>query len=79
MAGLRFPYHGRSRQICYRIRPSAEGRTEWLILVRKILSFSIPNRFIPAHCGLCTAGHSRLSLRESNASFAERKATIEHW
>ena len=31
------------------VPPSAEGRSGWLNLLRKILSFSIPNRFIPAH------------------------------
>lgn len=49
MAGLRYPSHGRSRQTGYPIRPSAEGRSSWLNFLRKILSFSIPNRFIPAH------------------------------
>ena len=43
---LRF---GRSRQKRYRFRPSEEGRSQWLIVLRKTLSFSIPNRFIPAH------------------------------
>jgi len=47
MAGLRFPSHGRSRQTGYPIRPSAEGRSRWLNFPRKILSFSIPNRFYP--------------------------------
>jgi len=50
MAGLRYTSHGRSRQSGYPIRPSAEGRSCWLNFLRKILSFSIPNRFIPAHC-----------------------------
>ena len=49
MAGLRYPSHGRSRQTGRPIRPSAEGRSSGLILPRKTLSFSIPNRFIPAH------------------------------
>ena len=49
MAGLRYPFHGRSRQLRYRIRPSAQGRSNWLNFLRKILSFSIPIRFIPAH------------------------------
>lgn len=39
----------RLRQLRYRNRPSAEGRSKWLTLLRKILSFSIPNRFIPVH------------------------------
>ena len=39
----------RSRQFRYRNRPSEEGRSKWLTLLRKKLSFSIPNRFIPAH------------------------------
>ncbi len=47
MAGLRYPSHGRLRQT--EIRPSAEGRSNWLYFLRKTLSFSIPNRFIPAH------------------------------
>jgi len=47
MAGLRFPSHGRSRQTGYPIRPSAEGRSNWLNFPRKTLSFSIPNRFYP--------------------------------
>jgi len=50
MAGLRYPSHGRSRQSGYPIRPSAEGRSSWLNFLRKILSFSIPNRFILARC-----------------------------
>jgi len=49
MAGLRFPSTGRSRQFRYRNRPSDEGRSKWLTLLRKKLSFSVPNRFIPAH------------------------------
>lgn len=49
MAGLRYPSHGRSRQNGLPVRPSAEGRSSWLHFPRKILSFSIPNRFIPAH------------------------------
>jgi hypothetical protein len=48
MAGLRCPSHGRLRQSHYQNRPSAEGRSKWLTLLRKKLSFSIPNRFIPA-------------------------------
>ena len=47
MAGLRYPSHGRSRQSGHPGRPSAEGRSCWLNLLRKILSFSIPNRFYP--------------------------------
>ena len=47
MAGLRYPSHGRSRQTGRPIRPSAEGRSSWLDLLRKILAFSIPNRFYP--------------------------------
>jgi len=50
MAGLRFPSHGRSRQTGYPVRPSAEGRSNRLNFLREILAFSIPNRFIPAHC-----------------------------
>jgi hypothetical protein len=38
----------RSRQRRYRIRPSEEGRSRWLIVLRKTLSFSIPSRFNPA-------------------------------
>jgi len=47
MAGLRYPSHGRSRQTGYPIRPSVEGRSSWLNLPRKTLSFSIQNRFYP--------------------------------
>ena len=47
MSGLRYPSHGRSRQSGHPARPSAEGRSCWLNLLRKILSFSIPNRFYP--------------------------------
>ncbi|RLT20431.1 MAG: hypothetical protein DWI29_03875 [Planctomycetota bacterium] len=47
MAGLRCPSHGRSGQSGHPGRPSAEGRSCWLNLLRKILSFSIPNRFYP--------------------------------
>ena len=39
---------GRSRRVCYHRRPSEEGRSRWLIVLRKTLSFSIPSRFIPA-------------------------------
>ena len=49
MAGLRYHSHGRLRQFRCANRPSAEGRSNWLNFLRKILSFSIPNRFIPAH------------------------------
>ena len=49
MAGLRYPSHGRSRQNGLPVRPSAEGRSSWLHFPRTILSFAIPNRFIPAH------------------------------
>src|SRR6056297_1066464 len=49
MAGLRCPSNVRLRQFRYRNRPSVEGRSKWLTLLRKKLSFSIPNRFIPAH------------------------------
>ena len=47
LAGLRYPSHGRSRQTGHTFRPSAEGRSCWLNFLRKILSFSIPNRFYP--------------------------------
>ena len=47
MTGLRYLSHGRSRQSGYPIRPSAEGRSCWLNFLRKILAFSIPNRFYP--------------------------------
>ncbi len=43
---------GRSRQKCYHFRPSEEGRSRWLNVLRKTLSFSIPSRFIPALSGL---------------------------
>ena len=49
VAGLRYRSHGRLRQFRFANRPSAEGRSNWLNFLRKILSFSIPNRFIPAH------------------------------
>ena len=49
MAGLRCPSHGRSRHNVAPVRPSPEGRSDRLNLLRKKLSFSIPNRFIPAH------------------------------
>ncbi len=47
LAGLRFPLHGRSARRCYRGRTSAGGRSCWLDLLRKKLSFSILNRFYP--------------------------------
>ncbi len=40
----------RSRQ--RHLRPFEEGRSRWLIVLRKTLSFSIPSRFIPALSGL---------------------------
>ena len=33
------------------LRPFEEGRSRWLIVLRKTLSFSIPSRFIPALSG----------------------------
>jgi len=39
---------GRSGQMCHHKRPSEEGRSRWLIVLRKTLSFSIPSGFIPA-------------------------------
>ncbi|HQZ65837.1 MAG TPA: hypothetical protein PLY87_12200, partial [Planctomycetaceae bacterium] len=48
MAGLRYPSHGRSRQSGHPVRPSAEGRSNWLNFPRKVLVFSIPNRFYPS-------------------------------
>ena len=42
----------RSRQKCCHLRPSEEGRSRWLIVLRKTLSFSIPSRFSPALSGL---------------------------
>jgi hypothetical protein len=38
----------RSRQRRRRLRPFEEGRSRWLIVLRKTLSFSISSRFIPA-------------------------------
>ena len=38
----------RSRQRCCHPRPFEEGRSRWLIVLRKTLSFSIPSRLIPA-------------------------------
>jgi hypothetical protein len=63
MAGLRVPSHGRSRQTRYRTRPSAEGRSDWLNLLRKKLSFSTPNRFIPAHPEFCLFAIAMLRWR----------------
>ena len=45
-------HFGRSRRMCHHKRPSEEGRSRWLIVLRKTLSFSIPSRFIPALSGL---------------------------
>ena len=42
---LRF---GRSGRMCHHKRPSEEGRSRWLIVLRRTLSFSTPSRFIPA-------------------------------
>jgi hypothetical protein len=39
----------RSRQKCCHLCPFEEGRSRWLVVLRKPLSFSIPSRFIPAH------------------------------
>lgn len=39
---------GRSERMCHHKRPSEEGRSRRLIVLRKTLSFSIPSRFIPA-------------------------------
>ena len=47
IAGLLAPPHGRSRQPCYRSRPSAGGRSDGLDLLRRTLSFPIPTRFDP--------------------------------
>ena len=44
MAGLLNPPHGRLN----RNRFSAGGRSEWLVLLRRTLSFPISTRFIPA-------------------------------
>jgi hypothetical protein len=49
----------RSRQRCCHLRPSEEGRSRWLVVLRKKLSFSIPRRFIPAHSGLVFGVHAR--------------------
>ena len=49
MAGLLNPHRGRSDRTRYRVQPSAGGRSEWLALLRRTLSFPIPIRFIPAH------------------------------
>ncbi len=54
-----------SRQKCYHFRPSEEGRSRWLIVLRKTLSFFIPSRFIPALSALVFGFHvndSRSSL-----------------
>jgi hypothetical protein len=50
---------GRSRQKCYHFRPSEEGRSRWLNVLRKTLSFSIPSRFIPALSGLVVGVQSK--------------------
>ena len=42
----------RSGRRCCHLRPSEEGRSRWLIVLRKTLSFSIPSRFNPALSGL---------------------------
>jgi hypothetical protein len=49
MAGLLHPLRGRSDRTRCRIQPSAGGRSDWLSLLRRTLSFPIPIRFIPAH------------------------------
>ena len=40
---------GRFDERRYRLPPSVGGRSDWLTLLRRTLSFPIPNRFIPAH------------------------------
>jgi hypothetical protein len=40
---------GRFDESRYRLPPSVGGRSDWLRLLRRTLSFPIPNRFIPAH------------------------------
>ncbi len=57
MSGLRYPSHGRLRQSGHPGRPSAEGRSNWLNLLRKILSFSIPNRFYPGTLRPLSSSH----------------------
>ena len=60
MADLRYPSHGRSRQTGRPIRPSAEGRSSWLNVLRKTLAFSIPNRFYPGtQCPLISSCQRR--------------------
>src|SRR5487761_1815915 len=49
MAGLLNRPHGRSGWTRCRIPPSVGGRSDWLRLPRRTLSFPIPIRFIPAH------------------------------
>ena len=84
MSGLRYPSHGRSGQSGHPARPSAEGRSCWLNLLRKILSFSIPNRFypgtlrplfVPSVAGLRCPSHGRLRLlRYRNRPSAEGRS-----
>jgi len=49
MASLRFPPGERFDESRYRLPPFLGGRSDWLNLLRRTLSFPIPNRFIPAH------------------------------
>jgi len=44
-----FHPNGRFDESRYRPPPSVGGRSDWLSLLRRTLSFPIPNRFIPAH------------------------------
>lgn len=41
-------HFGRSERMCRHKRPSEEGRSRWLVVLRTTLSFSIPSRFSPA-------------------------------
>ena len=73
VAGLRCPSHGRLGQFRFANRPSAEGRSNWLDFLRKIRSFSIPNRFIPAHpvtCKLPQTTRHASSLHESHSLYS---------
>ena len=49
MAGLRLPPQRTLRRTSLPTPPSVSGRSDWLGLLRRTLSFPFPNRFIPAH------------------------------
>jgi hypothetical protein len=63
MAGLLSPPYGRLGW--NRFQPSAGGRSEWLVLLRRTLSFPIPIRFISAHAFCIFRLHSCVPRRRS--------------